>query len=76
VKKLSVVSEAHIVVNNVVLTPGMSLVVRLALTKFEQEMQIPGILGHDDMGVKVAEMYATNASNTLKLIFKKVQSDL
>jgi hypothetical protein len=73
---LNTVSEEHIVINNVVLTPGMSLVVRLALTKFEQDMQAPGVLGHDEIGVKIANMYAENATKTLKIIFKKVLSDL
>ena len=51
-------SEPHIIINGIPLTEGQAMAVRVAVTSFRSEMQMPGALGNDEHGIAMAAGYS------------------
>lgn len=64
-------NEANIVINNISLTEGQSMAVRVAISNYYLELTTKqDLLGDDKHGKEIAKLYEKRLAETIRLFFK------
>ena len=63
--------EKGVIINNKRLTIGQVMALRIAISRFWEDMKEPGALGDDEFGAKMADAYRARAEEVLKLLLEE-----